>query len=266
MSGPASNPAEPTQLFLPMFSSHEIESMQQKLNAISERQAKRRQKLRTVSVSMNPERTKAISEINSETLDLPFGNVEDHELSISVDLEAETGEEESESPLGEEKEEWSQEAIDQLHEAMVMYSLRLLNARGNGKEKKAILSWIFDPHAMAHAVVDELGIPDWKLIKASDVPFSFELCCRISGYDPERIREGLVPVLKKMGLDALFNEIQNARDTATKQRADQYKSISTGAVQSPLDIRYPRGVGKGGTARDETRPAGRTEDQSVLRV
>lgn len=239
MSGSAPSCAAPEQFFLPMFLPHEEEALKQAYAKRLENKEKNR--LKYQRVSQNPRFTSAIDNLSASLLDLPLGQVEDVELSTTFDPYIDHGEEDPESLSDDEAKVWSEEAIKQLHEGMVMYSLRLLNARGNGKEKKAILSWIFDPHAMAYAI-DMVGEePLWKIINASEVPFGFELCCRLSGYDPERIREGLVPILKQLDLDELFKEVEHERDTEQRIRATE--------LSNTVKIQYARGAGKSGNSR-----------------
>lgn len=254
MSGLALSRAVPEQLFLPMFLPHEEEAMKQAYAKKLEKKLKNH--ARYIEVSQNPRRTSVIDNLSASLLDLPLGPVEDVELSTTFDPYTETGEEEPDSLTDELAKKWSDAAMDQLHEEMVMYSLRLLNARGNGKEKKAILSWIFDPHALAYAREVEGQKPVWEVIKPSEVPFGFELCCRLSGYDPERIREGLVPILKHLDLEELFKEVEHERNTEQRIRATK--------VSNTLNIQYSRGAGKGGDSGTETGASRSTEGGPVL--
>lgn len=254
MTGSARSRAEPVQLFLPMFLPHEEEAMKQAYaNRLAE---KLKNRAKYESVSLNPKRTKAIDSLSADLFDLPLGPIEDVELSTTFDPYDECDEGEPVSLSDEEAKVWSDKAMDQLHEEMVMYSLRLLNARGNGKEKKAILSWIFDPHAVAYAREVEGQEPKWEVIKPSEVPFGFELCCRLSGLDPERIREGLVPILKHLDLEELFKEVEHERNTEQRIRATK--------VSNTLNIQYSRGAGKGGDSGSEAGAPRSPEGRPVL--
>jgi len=248
--------AIPTQLPLPMFRAHEIDAANQHL---AQRQADREKNhLKYLKKKLLNRPVKPIDDRTLSLLDEPLGEFEDVELSTTTDpYNANVDEEPPSSDSDELAKQWSDEAIDQLHENMVMYSLRLLNARGNGKEKKAILCWIFDPQPMAYnrsKSADEK--PSWIYINASEVPFSFELCCRIAGYDPERIREGLAPILKELDLDELFKEVEH--DINNEQR------IRATKVSNTLNIQYSRGAGKGGDSGSETRAPRSTEGGPVL--
>jgi hypothetical protein len=258
MSRSARKRAEPKQLFLPIFRPHEVQAMNQVLKQRQAEKEKNREKylkgLDTLKIK-KPADTKTV-----DMWDLPLGEFEDVELSTVCDPYNETVDEEPPWSLSDEQAKvWSDEAIDLLHEGMVMYSLRLLNARGNGKEKKAILSWIFDPKPMAYdRSTDGDESPAWIFINASEVPFSFELCCRIVGYDPERIREGLAPILKELDLDELFKEVEDERNNDQGIRAEK--------VRHTLDIQYPRGAGKSGDSGSEGGAPRSAEDRSALRV
>lgn len=238
MSGSARSRAEPKQLFLPtMFLPHEEEAIEQILNDQLRRKLANQVRYRT-RVAEQTVKPRKIDSMSASLFDLPLGLVEDVELSTPFDPYDEDIAMDKPHLTDEEAMTWSEDAINQLHEGMVMYSLRLLNARGNGKEKKAILSWIFDPHAMAYAV-DLVGDePLWEIIQPSEVPFGFELCCRLSGFDPERIREGLAPILKELDLDELFKEVEHERNTEQRIRATK--------VSHTLNIQYSRSAGKCG--------------------
>lgn len=258
MSVKARNSAEPKQLFLPtMFLPHEEEAIQQALEGRHKRKLENHAKY-LIRVSRNKATTRKIDGIHPSLFDLPLGPVEDVELSISFDPYDEHIERDRPYLTDEAAMEWSEDAINQLHEAMVMYSLRLLNARGNGKEKKAILSWIFDPHALAYAAEMVGHEPLWTIIQPSEVPFGFELCCRLSGYDPERIREGLAPILKELDLDELFKEVEHERNTEQRTRATK--------VSNTLNIQYPRGTGKSGDSGSEAGAPRSAEGRPVLRL
>ena len=250
--------AIPRQLQLPMFRAHEIDAANQHF---AQRQAVREKNHQRY---LNKPKKGPVKPRDDRTLNLwdePLGEFEDVELSTKTDPYNAQADKEPESLSESDRlaKQWSDEAIDQLHENMVMYSLRLLNARGNGKEKKAILCWIFDPQPMAYnrsKNADEK--PSWLYINASEVPFSFELCCRIAGYDPERIREGLAPILKGLDLDALFKEVQH--DINNEQR------IRATKVSNTFNIQYSRGSGKSGDSGVVAGTPGSTKDRPTLRL
>lgn len=258
MSGLARSGAEPKQLFLPkMFLPHEEEAIEHVLNDRLERKLRNHEKYLD-RVSKKRVRVRKIDNINPSLFDLPFGPVEDVELTIPFDPYDDDIAVDLPALSDEEAMNWSEDAINQLHEGMVMYSLRLLNARGNGKEKKAILSWIFDPHGMAYAGDMSGDEPHWVNIKPSEVPFGFELCCRLSGYDAERIREGLAPILKELDLDELFKEVEHERNKEQRIRATK--------VSNTLNIQYSRSAGKGGDSGPESGAPRSSQDRPLLRL
>lgn len=258
MSVRARNRAEPKQLFLPtMFLPHEEEAREQAFQARHKRKLENRAKYQS-HVEKNKAKPRKIDDIHPSLFDLPLGPVEDVELSIPFDPYDDHVGMDKPDLTDEAAMDWSEGAINQLHEGMVMYSLRLLNARGNGKEKKAILSWIFDPHALAYAGEMDGPEPLWTIIQPSEVPFGFELCCRLSGYDPERIREGLAPILKELDLDELFKEVEHERNTEQRTRATK--------VSNTLNIQYSRSAGKSGDSGVETGTPRSTKDRPTLRL
>jgi hypothetical protein len=250
-------PCTTQQLLLPMFLPHEVAAMEQ---AWARKLAQwQKNHARYIAVSKNPRSNALIDQLSASLLDMPLGPVEEVELSTTFDPYAnEIGDEETDSLSDEAARVWSDDAIDQLHEGMVMYSLRLLNARGNGKEKKAILSWIFDPHALAYARSVGQEEPTWEVIKPSEVPFGFELCCRLAGFDPERIREGLVPILKNLDLEELFNEVEHERNTEQRIRATK--------ISNTFHIRYTGSSRKSGDSGTQTGTPRRSEDRPTLRL
>lgn len=266
------------QLFLPMFMQHEIAAWTDHEQKRLERKEKRQSKVATVWIPRDPQRTVVIEAISDSILDQPLGSTPDKELLDLGDPFTETGEVEIAQTGGDENVEWSEGAIEQLHEGLVMYSLRLLRARGNGKEKKEILRWIFAPPAVAYAADSDTGEKVWKVIHPSEVPFSFELSCRLSGKDPERLREGLVPVLKNIGLHELFKEIDDAQQckqrsasSANNERSANHGSARSTQVAVPkvphsLDIQHSRGAGKGRNPGDGAGTVRRAADRPVLHL
>lgn len=255
MTGTAPNGA-PIQLFLPMFLPHEEEVMRQAYAKRMESKEKARIKYRQLQV--NRRFTRVLDNISLSFFDLPLGPVEDTELSTTTDPYLPTDDDLIESLTDEMAMEWSDTAVTQLHDAMVTYSLRLLNARGNGREKKAILDWIFNPQRLAVARHIEGKEPSWEVINASEVPFGFDLCCRFAGYDADRIREGLVPILKQTDLAELFNEVEHERSTEQGLRAAN--------VSSAINIQYSRGAGKSDDPGTEGGPGRSTEGRPLLRL
>lgn len=268
------------QLFFPMFTSHEIAVWTEHELKRLERKEKRLQKVATVWIPRNPQKAVAIDLLAESLLDQPLGLTPDKELVDLGDPFTDIGDTECPGSESDEKVVWTEDAIAQLHEGLVFYSLRLLRARGNGKEKKEILRWIFAPPAVAYATVSESGSKVWKVIQPSEVPFSFELSCRLTGKSPERLREGLVPILKDIGLFELFKEIDDAQQCKQRRASSAYdnkRSSESGeptspaevpvpAVSNPLDIQHSRGAGKGRNPGDGAGALRSAPNRPVLRL
>lgn len=91
--------------------------------------------------------------------------------------------------VGQEAEEqpnWTNDEIIRLHGWLIEESLKALAARGNALQKEEILQWLFEPDIFADR--EETG---GKVILSSEIPWSFAFCCRLSGYDPDTIRDGV---------------------------------------------------------------------------
>ena len=255
MTGTAPNRA-PFQLFLPMFLPHEEEVMRQAYAKRMDSKEKARIKYRQHKVHRRF--TRVLDNISLSIFDLPLGPIEDTELSTNTDPYLPTDDDLIEALTDEKAMEGSDTAVTQLHDAMVTYSLRLLNARGNGREKKAILDWIFNPQRLAVARPIEGKDPRWEVINASEVPFGFDLCCRFAGYDAERIREGLVHILKQTDLAELFKEVEHERSTEQGLRAAN--------VSSSINIQHSRGAGKSDDHGPEAGSGGGSEGRPLLRL
>lgn len=201
--------AQNRQLHLPMFLSHEIEAVEQSQRAIEERKdrvSRKQGTARTFAVQA-PASLDLFDAIDERLLDLPLGGPsEGNELNCEVDPLRSAISDQVEA-LSEGHTEWTDSAVEELHESVLHYSLKLLQARGNGAEKKEVLQWIFAPTTMVAVLRDEQMQPVEVVLPQSATPFSFEQCCRICGYSPERLQDGLVPVLKEIGLGNVFKEI-----------------------------------------------------------
>lgn len=98
---------------------------------------------------------------------------------------------------------WSDRAIEELHEAVLHYSLSVLGARGNSTEKQEVLQWIFAPETFVADLRDAEGNLVEAYLPQSITPFSFNQCCRICGYNPERLMSELEPILDKLKIPRL---------------------------------------------------------------
>lgn len=95
--------------------------------------------------------------------------------------------------------EWTDDEIVQLHCILLEESLGALRAKGNAKDKKDILNWIFFPE-----------VPDFRPVKCGNVnrmvftPFSLTACCKFTGFDADRLRDALYNELSELGLEFDF--------------------------------------------------------------
>lgn len=98
---------------------------------------------------------------------------------------------------------WSEKAIIELHEHVLIYSLNLLNSKGNALEKRRTLEWIWADDVYEMMPVKR-GLKTLRIpLRADQIPFSFQTCCRLSGFHYGELREGLAwamrDSLKKLG-------------------------------------------------------------------
>lgn len=232
-----------SQLSLDMFTQHELDAaLKQKVRRMI-LAAKRAEKAKAKWIQTNPRAVMVLEAMSDTLFDQSFGSDIDQELSNLGDPFIATPAVREEPQAEQFEGDWSDAAIEQLHEGLVMYSLRLLKATGNGKEKKEILRWIFFPESMAVEVEDAAGNKVWKAIPPASTPFSFELGCRICGYNPDKLREELSTVLKRLGLDALLKEINDADDLQRQQRR--------GAASGSIAIKLPADFGGAGQRREQ---------------
>jgi len=123
-------------------------------------------------------------------LDRPIG----HYQASDLDIQPATDEP---SPihhvdgLTEERIEWTEQAMLDLHEGVLNYSLQLLRTRGNAKEKLEILNWIWADDVYDFVTRNIRGVNQKVPIRADQIPFSFQTCCRLSGYRYDLLRDGL---------------------------------------------------------------------------
>ena len=215
MQARAPEKVTPHQLHLSLFAPHEISAWEEEQRRKDLRKEQRSQRApRRFWVKEDSASRSLFDTIDVRVLEQPLGGPADgNELNCESDpLREEVVSADTHAAPEGESEQWSDEAVEQLHEAVLHYSLRALQARGNGAEKREILEWIFAPQPMVAMLRDEYGSPTEALLPQSVTPFSFEQCCRICGYSPERLQDGLMPVLQEMGLGNVFKEIANGRN------------------------------------------------------
>jgi hypothetical protein len=201
------------QLHLGMFTAHEISAWEHWQRRLDLRRAQRPSRPAPRARALEDGRTAYLFDLPDLVLQHPLGglpagnelNTETDPLQ-TVDMLVVT-DESAEQPV----QAWSDEAVAQLHEAVLHYSLRALQARGNAAEKREVLQWIFAPQPRAVLVRDARGVLTEAALPQVHIPFSFERCCRICGYSPERVEEELLPILVETGLGNVLNEITNGR-------------------------------------------------------
>lgn len=104
-------------------------------------------------------------------------------------------------------EAWSDAAVEQLHEGLLWHALQALHTRGNAALKREVLRWIFCPQPMVLMLPDPQGRLRAAVLPQDCTPFSFEQCCRICGYSPQRLRDGLAALLHAVGMADTLREI-----------------------------------------------------------
>lgn len=91
----------------------------------------------------------------------------------------------------EERIEWSDQAMIDMHEGTLNYSLQLLRSRGNAVEKLEVLNWIWSSDVKGFETKLHKGVIQKVPVRADQLPFTFQTCCRLSGYRYEELRTGL---------------------------------------------------------------------------
>ncbi|CAN7623803.1 hypothetical protein LJR189_004692 [Acidovorax delafieldii] len=97
--------------------------------------------------------------------------------------------------------DWSDQAIAELHEGLLLSSLASLAARGNATEKVDVLKWFFSPDIYAwNKKTTCTGEVGYQPIYSHQIPFTFQRCCAVAHFNHEVLREGLLFILRKAGL------------------------------------------------------------------
>jgi len=103
--------------------------------------------------------------------------------------------------------EWSDQAVAELHEALLMSSLVSLATTGNTTEKVESLKWFFLPDIYCwQKRLDHHGMPVYRPIHASNIPFTFHRCCALIGLNHAVLRERLSSILQEAGLGKYLPE------------------------------------------------------------
>lgn len=195
------------QLHLALFRSHVMQAVEQE----AERRAQRREgRAATVRARRRPRMWSDTQELfdalDPQQLHEPLLETGGSELDCVPSLDLYAPVEVEPAQAGVDFAGWSDQAMLELHEAVLMHSLEALKSRGNGAEKRDVLKWIFAPQRYV-ATLTFGGRAEEVLLPPELTPFSFEMCCRICNYHSSAVMDGLKYVLHKKGLGHLFNEI-----------------------------------------------------------
>ncbi len=208
----------PIQLHLSLFAPHELNAWQEEETRRLQRlESRSRDRPRRFWVKVDTATRGLFDAIDIALLHEPLGGPQEgNELNSDEDPLSgndKTAEQSTAPETG--AEGWSDNGVDQLHEAVLHYSLKALQARGNGAEKREILQWIFAPEPMVIQQRNVAGFIEEVSLPQHLTPFSFERCCRICRLRSEHLMDGLKPILTEMGLGNFFNELANGRKQHT---------------------------------------------------
>lgn len=181
-------------------------SWEQHFQVIDARAAKRAvrqaQQLKVIS-------GKETKQSSQPLLDLPLWNYCESELDIQPAPEPAEDLSVTTSDGNEPKIQWTDAAIDQLQDHLLIYSLGVLRSKGNSAEKAEILQWIWAPDIYGWVTKTTEGDNKSIPIFARHVSFTFAACCCVAGYDVERMRSNLAyrcrAALKALGMDWVIN-------------------------------------------------------------
>jgi hypothetical protein len=185
-------PSHPQQTFLPFFTQLEMQVRQQ--NWLSDQ--KKKEKPQKARPSRHPAPV-LVDPRQLDLLDLPIFTRSD----VSELLEGEFlyDDEElivvSDVAKKELPEEWSDEGALQAHYVLLERSLEYLAAKGNRKEKRDVLDWIFHPE-VAEEVIRMIDGKNERLL----VPFTFGACCRLQGLEPDEMRDQIAKRCREIGI------------------------------------------------------------------
>ncbi len=103
--------------------------------------------------------------------------------------------------------EWSDTAVAQLHEGLLLSSMAALAAKSNVTEKVETLKWFYLPDIYGwRKKTGPNRTSVYKPVYANQIPFTFQRCCAYMGYDPQRLRDGLSSTLRAAGLGQYLPE------------------------------------------------------------
>lgn len=92
-------------------------------------------------------------------------------------------------------------------------NMEMLASVGNAQEKASVLEWMFEPDV---ELKQPQSLQDYRqpiAIHKDRVPFSFQWCCKVVGFDPDRFR------------DALLDTIRGAMENVSPRHQAAYKAF-----------------------------------------
>jgi len=112
--------------------------------------------------------------------------------------------------------DWTVDEIVHLHSVLLFQSIKALRGSGNPREKLDVLEWMFAPDLVGEVVRSTPTGSRLTRVMTKDLAFSFALCCRLEGHDPEIYRnfirqempdavKGFLAVIDDMGDVAHIN-------------------------------------------------------------
>jgi hypothetical protein len=117
-------------------------------------------------------------------LENPLGRYQKSDLDVQPSNDVDLSE-------SSEQAQWSEDAMKQLHEAVLIYSLTLLNSKGNAQEKRETLEWFWDDEAYKYLYRTIDGKQKLFRYRNDQFPFTFRTCCRLCELHFEDLRAGL---------------------------------------------------------------------------
>lgn len=169
-----------------------------------------KEKLKVVCIEQVPP-----EQVYLAVLETPLFKHVPSELDVQPSPEMEIAQDIEEGELVEEEKGSEQFTTDQsiveLHEHLLEYSLKLLASQGNAEEKYETIRWIWAPSVYGWVWKrNALGTYVRTPVPAKYLPFTFEGCCRITGYNPDRLRKDLMneirPILELAGFDYIIKQ------------------------------------------------------------
>lgn len=191
------------QIYLPIFAKHEIAAWQAEEMRLALLKEKRKVARKSPSLRAIPHKdaNEYLWSLDSVDLNNRLVGDSEHELDTQTCPTQAKFNDPTEGQVL--TETWSDAAVEELHETVLHYSLAVLKARGNSQEKKEVLQWIFAPETYVVPTTGQDGQIVEVYLPQEITPFSFEQCCRICGYNSERLVGELEPILKKLGIHRL---------------------------------------------------------------